>query len=315
MKIDGKRIAQDVLNNLKHKIDRLKTKGINPNLYIITLTTDSASKAYVSQKKIKGSEIGVKITVENLNPNITTAKLLEKIGKINKSQSVHGIIVQRPLPSQIDERKVAESINPQKDIDGFHSNSKFIPPIGLAVLKILENIYASTRGVEPQISNWLMSHDITLNKMDGKRDFLNKATKTKARSSDFIFWLRNKKICIIGKGITAGYPIIKTLQKLGIQPQIISRKTLDKKIISKSSDIIISAVGKPNVIRKDDLKKGVILIGVGMIKDKNGKFKGDYDEDKIEDIADFYTPTPGGVGPVNVAMLLSNLVKAAEALN
>lgn len=277
MRIDGREIAQEILDDLKKRVGKLKEKNIISHLYIITLTTDSASEAYVGQKELKGKQIGTKITVENLDPKTSTEELLKKIEKLNNDKSVHGIVIQRPLPSQIEEKKVAEAINPKKDVDGFHIYSDFFPPVGLSVIKILENIY------------------------NYRRENLN-----------FEGWLKSKKIAILGAGVTAGKPISKTLDRLRIKHEIITSKTDKRGEILKDSDIVITAVGKPNTVKGEELKRGSILIGVGMFKGEDGKFHSDYEEEDIKDIASFYTPTPGGVGPVNVAMLLSNLITAAE---
>lgn len=277
MKIDGREIANQIFENLKKKVERLKEKNIIPHLYIITLTTDSASEAYVGQKRKKGEEIGAKITVENLDPNTTTETLLSKINKLNSDKEINGIIVQRPFSPQIDEEKIANSIDPEKDVDGFHPESKFGPPISESVLRILEQVL-----------------------------------KFKKEKLNFSDWLKSQKITVIGRGVTAGGPIIKTLQKNGIEPNVITSKTENKTEILKSSDIIICAVGKTGTIKDTDIKKGSVLIGVGMIKGEDGKFHSDYEEDDIKNIVSFYTPIPGGVGPVNVAMLLSNLIKATE---
>ena len=282
MEIDGREIAQRIFSDLKKRVEKLKEKNIIPHLHIITLTTDSASQAYVSQKKLKGGEIGAKITVENLSPNTKSEELLKKIERLNNDNNVHGIIIQRPVPKHIDENLIANSIDPKKDVDGFHSQSKFSPPIAQAVLKIMKKIYSST----PRVYIY--------------------------KTLYFVNWLNSKKIAVIGKGVTAGGPIIKTFGRIAVKPQVITSKTENREEILKNSDIIICAVGKSNVIKKNDLKNGVVLIGVGMYKGEDGKFHSDYEEDDIKDTASFYTPTPGGVGPVNVAMLLSNLVKAAE---
>ncbi|MCL6096159.1 MAG: bifunctional 5,10-methylenetetrahydrofolate dehydrogenase/5,10-methenyltetrahydrofolate cyclohydrolase [Patescibacteria group bacterium] len=272
MKIDGREIAQQIFDDLKKRAKKLKENGIVPHLYIITLTTDEASKAYVSQKKLKGTEIGAEVTVENLNPKTTASLLSQKIKALNNDPKVHGIIVQRPLPLQISETEIARSIDSYKDVDGFNRDSRFMSPIALSVLKILEKI----------------------------------------QYENFNEWLKSKKITVVGQGVTAGGPIILALKKLGIEPEIVTSKTDQRKKILKNSDIAIAAVGKPNIVKAEDLKDGVILIGTGMSRGEDGKFHGDYDEDEIKDTASFYTPTPGGVGPVNVAMLLSNLIKAAE---
>lgn len=277
MPIDGKIIAGEILQDLTKRVEILKGKGITPRLYIITLSNDPSSVAYVRQKVLKGEQIGVKITVGKENPKITTSVLVEKIEALNKDNSVHGIIVQRPMPKQLDEEKISLAINPKKDVDGFRTGSSFRTPVALAVLEILKQIQ----------------------KTENKKQKLGE-------------WMKTKRIAVLGKGITAGGPIIKALRKMGVQPQIISSETEYPNEILKKSDIIISAVGKPNIVDDLMIKNGAILIGVGMHKEEDGKFHGDYDEEEIKDIAGIYTPTPGGVGPVNVAMLLQNLVEAAE---
>jgi methylenetetrahydrofolate dehydrogenase (NADP+)/methenyltetrahydrofolate cyclohydrolase len=270
MVIDGKKIALIILTDLKRRVLTLNAKNIVPHLYIITLTDDLSSKSYVNQKKLRGEEIGVKITVDAENPNIQTQDLVEKINKLNADNSVNGIIVQRPLPKQIAEDEIALAVNPKKDVDGFNPDSKFKTPVVLAVLELLKTTHPE----------------------------------------NFQEWLRLQNITVIGKGVTAGKPIINSLRKLGITPNIISSQTENPKEILQKSDIIISAVGKGNIFSESDVKRGVMLIGVGMHKEADGKFQGDFNEEKIQDIASFYTPTPGGVGPVNVAMLMKNLVEA-----
>ena len=124
--------------------------------------------------------------------------------------------------------------------------------------------------------------------------------------------MKNKKIAVVGRGITAGNPIIKALVKIGVKPLTVASKTGNREAFLKNSGVIICAVGKESTVKSSDLKKGSVLIGVGMFKGKDGKFHSDYEENDIKDTASFYTPTPGGVGPVNVAMLLSNLITASE---
>lgn len=274
MKIDGKLIASEILEDLKKRVDVLKEKGIIPHLYVILLINDTATLSYIKQKKLKSEEISAKITIDEINPNITTDRLLEKIKELNKDKFVHGIIVQQPLPKNLDNEKIINAINIQKDIDGFNPGSKFKIPVGLAVLEILRKIH------NKNFRNWLISQQIT----------------------------------VLGKGLTAGGPIIKTLHEFGIKPNVISSKTENSEGILNNSDIVISAVGKESVVKRDNLKKGVILIGVGM-HNESGKLKGDYEESDIENTASYYTPTPGGVGPVNVSMLMKNLVEAAENQN
>lgn len=281
MKIDGKEIAGEILEELRIKVAKLKKKQITPMLAIILVGNDPASVTYVRQKELKVQSIGAKTIIKQFSPEISELKLIQTIRQFNNNDNIHGIIVQQPLPSHIDTKKITLAISPKKDIDGFNPKSTFQPPISLAVLKILEKVYIYTPRVEPR----------------------------------FIEWLKNKKMVVIGKGETGGRPIIESLKKMGIEPTIIDSKTINHKLLTKKTDIIISAVGKENIINSKMIKKGVILISVGLHKGSDGKLHGDYEEKDIRHIASFYTPTPGGVGPVNVTMLLENLIIASESIN
>ncbi|MBI3092694.1 MAG: bifunctional 5,10-methylenetetrahydrofolate dehydrogenase/5,10-methenyltetrahydrofolate cyclohydrolase [Candidatus Levybacteria bacterium] len=281
MRVDGRAIAQSILDDLKNRRENLKKKGVTPHLVIILIGNDPASGAYVQQKILKANEIGVKVTLVNYESRITNQELITTIEQWNNDNNVHGIIVQRPLPKHIDSEQIAQAVDPKKDVDGFHPESKLEMPLSIAVLRILEHIFSSS----------------------------------KKSSHNFINWLKEKSIVIIGKGEAGGKPIINKLRTLGVQPLIIDSKTTNPEVIIKKADIIISAVGKPNIVRSEIIKKGTILISVGLYKGGDEKLHGDYNEEKIKDIASFYTPTPGGVGPVNVACLLENLVIAAETPN
>jgi len=284
MRIDGKKIAKEVFKSLKDRIRKLKESNVTPHLVVILIGNDPASISYVNQKEIKGKIIGAKISVRNLSSDISGPKLLTIIKQLNNDNNVHGIIIQRPLPKNIDNNKVSIAVDPEKDVDGFHPNSKFRPPIALAVLRILEEVFSS----------------------------LARSHLARLQGETLISWLRSKKIVVIGKGDTGGKPVIDMLKKMNIKPSIIDSKAPNPQNLTKKADIIISAVGKPNVIEPRIIKKNSILISIGLSKGKDGKLHGDYNEEKIKNIASFYTPTPGGVGPLNVAMLLENLVKAAE---
>ena len=286
MKIDGRAIAENIFTDLKRRVNSLKKKGITPHLVIILIGDDSASKAYVRQKVLKGEAIGANVTVKNYELRITNYELRKTIEQLNNDNNVHGIIVQRPLPPHIDEKAIDEAVDSKKDVDGFHPQTPFQMPLAAAVLRILQEIHIAK------------AYDV----------------------ADFREWLASKNIVVVGKGKTGGGPIIQKLKSMHIEPTIVDSKTHNPQLITRNADILISAVGKPRMIRKDWLRKdygddrpGTILISVGMHKGEDGKLHGDYDEDDIKDVTTFYTPTPGGVGPVNVAMLLQNVVKAAES--
>ncbi|MEK7534573.1 MAG: bifunctional 5,10-methylenetetrahydrofolate dehydrogenase/5,10-methenyltetrahydrofolate cyclohydrolase [Patescibacteria group bacterium] len=283
MKIDGRKIAEKILEELKLKIQKLNAI---PHLAIILIGNDPASKTYVKQKILTAEKIGIKTSLFQYPSSVSMKDLFEHLNDLNHLNTVHGIIVQQPLPPHLNLENIMHAIDPRKDVDGFHPNSKFQSPIALAVFKILGVIRATPRMVARQ--------------------------RPRLLRGGFKKWLNSQKIVVIGKGETGGKPIINMLKQMGIEPVVIDSKTKNPEQLTKKADIIISAVGKPNAIKPEMIKKGVILIGVGLHKGNDGKLHGDYEEEKIKNIASFYTPIPGGVGPVNVAMLLENLVTAAE---
>lgn len=276
MEINGREIAKKILDELTIRAQRLKEKGITPTLAIILVGDNPESVSYVGQKELKAIKIGVEVIVKRLKENTSESEILSLIQKLNKDPKIHGIIIQRPVKG-VSPQILDEAVLLEKDVDGFNPKTKFDFPIGKAVLRILEHVYGSNNN-----------------------------------RNQFVDFLRRSQIVLIGKGQTGGYPIIRTFEKLGIQFNIIDTKTSNPEFLLKNADIIISAVGKPEAVNLDSIKRGVILISVGLSKGNDGKTRGDYDEEEIKDIASFYTPTPGGVGPVNVACLLENLVIAAE---
>jgi len=275
MELSGQDIAEEIYQDLQERIAKLKQKNIIPHLVVILVGNNGASLAYVNQKQISGEKIGAQITILKYDSSITTQELEEKITLLNDDPFVHGILIQRPLPEHIEVEKLALLTNPQKDIDGFHPDSPYTLPLPLAVEKILEAIHK------------------------------------KMGTAGYNEWIQSQRIVLLGKGETGGKPILAYLKTQQITPEIIDSKTINADQLIKQADIIISAVGK-EVIRPQMLKEGVILIGVGLFKGHDGKLHGDYDEEEIKSIAGYYSPTPKGVGPVNVAMLMDNLVTATE---
>jgi methylenetetrahydrofolate dehydrogenase (NADP+)/methenyltetrahydrofolate cyclohydrolase len=292
MRLDGKQIAEKLYGDLRKRVEVLKKKGIMPHLVVILVGEHPASIAYVTLKQKKGEEIGAKVTVLNYPTSVTTEDLVEKVQLLNIDPFVHGILIQRPLPEQIDVEKLELLTDPQKDVDGFHPKSPFTLPLPLAVVKILEEVYHVI----------LASEALPESKKD-----------TVQASMTFQNWLQKQNIVLLGKGPTGGGPIIAYLKRLNVTPQLIDSKTKHPEMIIKQADIIISAVGREHTVKPESLKQGVMLISVGINRgEENKKLHGDYDEEKIKDIASYYTPTPGGVGPVNVAMLMENLLTATE---
>ncbi len=267
MKIDGKALAQQILDDLKQRVEILKFKALVPQMYIITFGNNPQTESYLKQKILKAEYIGAQITIKRFEENIDQKTVYDLIEKLNNDPKVNGIIVQRPMPSKFDEQTISEAVTSTKDIDGFHSNSPFKTPVAEAVIELITK-------ADPNID------------------------------------LKSKNIVLAGKGITAGNPIRQLFKKLGINTTYVDSQTENKDEIFRNADIIVSAVGK-NILNSGNIKNNVILIGVGM-HTVEGKLKGDYEEVEVENKSLFYTPTPGGVGPVNVAILMRNLVLASE---
>jgi methylenetetrahydrofolate dehydrogenase (NADP+)/methenyltetrahydrofolate cyclohydrolase len=279
MRLSGKDISQKLYDDLKKRVAKLQKKNITPHLVVLLVGENPASVAYVKQKQKNGEELGAKVTVLNYKTDVTTVELEEKVKLLNIDPFVHGILIQRPLPDQVDEKKLELITDPQKDIDGFHPDSPYTLPLPLAVVKILEEVFV---------------------------------LQTKQKPSGFNSWLKKQNIALLGKGPTGGGPIITYLKTLTVMPHLIDSKTRHPEEVLKKADIVISAVGRENTLKPEQLKPGVVLISVGINRNKENKLHGDYDEEAIRDIASYYTPTPGGVGPVNVAMLWENLLTATE---
>lgn len=252
MRIDGKTIAEDILTKLTREITNLKKRGVTPTLAVVIVGDNPASLAYIKQKQKAAEKIGARVIVTNT---------IADLQSLNSDPTIHGIIVQRPVPEGVGEYHVT----PKKDVDGFEPNSPFDVPVAMAVWKLIEST-----GQHP------------------------------------------RNYVVIGRGETAGAPIAAFLRKKQCATSVIHSKTPNPTELMKQADCIISCVGKERVVTADAIKPGAILIGVGIWRDDSGKLRGDYNEAEIEKIASYYTPTPGGVGPVNVACLMQNLVKSAS---
>lgn len=303
MRLDGRQIADKLYNDLKKRVAKLKKKNITPHLVVILVGKHPASVAYVTLKQKKGEEIGAKVTILNYPTKVTTEELCKKVKLLNDDPFVHAILIQRPLPEHIDVKKLELLTKPQKDVDGFHPDSPFTLPLPLAVEKVLEEVFQKTQ-ITLKVSKSETSGTLALRKSD-KSGSLN--------FPSFQNWLQSKNIVLLGKGPTGGGPIIAYLKMLQVKPHLIDSKTTDPEKLMKQADIIISAVGKEHTVKPENLKQGVVLISVGINRGgESKKLHGDYDEESIKNIASYYTPTPGGVGPVNVAMLMENLLVATE---
>lgn len=276
MRIEGKEIASQILSDLAKKVAELKKSGVTPTMAIFLMGNNQASEIYVKQKILKAESIGAKVKLFRFPTGATNKKIEKELHKLIVDKNIHGIILQRPAPENVNADMLTELVPPLKEIDGFGTSPAHPVPVAQAVFELLKDVHRKAH-----------------------------------QDKNFIDWLKSKKVVLIGKGETAGKPIIEHFRKHGLVPIIVDSKTKDRSSMLKSADIIISSVGK-KVINSKEVKKGVILISVGLFTNSEGKLNGDYDDNEIKNIASFYSPTPGGVGPVNVACLLKNLIKSAE---
>ena len=274
MKIDGKKLQEELLENLKNKIKDLKQHGITPCIAIVTLGPEETWEAYVGQKIKLAKKLNITAKLVNLKPT-NTNDVLAAISKLNDDPTIHGLIVQRPFPTYIDTERIIQSISKEKDIDGFRNDTLYEVPVWLAVKHLINQAGRLLNVSEPPI------------------------------------WLSNQSILVIGKGETAGNPVIFGLSKMNIKAMVMDSKTSDRNSLFKIADVIIFATGKHIDIPYDMLKKNCILIGIGLHR-QSGKLVGDFDEFEAKSHGLYYTPSPGGVGPLNLYYLFENLVKSAE---
>jgi methylenetetrahydrofolate dehydrogenase (NADP+) / methenyltetrahydrofolate cyclohydrolase len=283
--IDGKKVAAEIRKELKEKIDSLKNEGRNiPGLVTILVGENPASHIYVSNKVKACEEIGMRTKSERLSSEISEDELLNIIEKYNNDKDYHGILVQLPLPKHIDENKVIEKISPKKDADGFH-------PISVGNLVIGKETFASC--TPAGIHELLKRYNI----------------KT-----------AGKHVVVLGRSNIVGKPIANImLQKKEFANSIVTichSAAKDLAYFTKQADILIAAIGQANFVKADMVREGVVVIDVGInrIKDethpKGSRVVGDVDFEKVSKKASYITPVPGGVGPMTIAMLLSNTFKA-----
>ncbi len=274
--IDGKKIAKQVRDQWRSRVDELKRKNVCPGLAVIIVGNDSASQTYVNNK-IKASEgIGLYSEVYRLDAGISEGELLKKIREVNDDNRIHGILVQLPLPAHIDQNKVLETISVDKDVDGFHlynvgalvtGNTIFPPCTPYGVKSLLENLKVSVEG---------------------------------------------KHAVVVGRSNIVGKPMAMLLLHMNATVSICTSKTQNLAEITRQADILVVATGKPKMITGDMVKEGVVVIDVGINYLDDGRLVGDIDFDSVYEKASLITPVPGGVGPMTITMLLVNTIRAAE---
>ncbi|MDE2025104.1 MAG: bifunctional 5,10-methylenetetrahydrofolate dehydrogenase/5,10-methenyltetrahydrofolate cyclohydrolase [Patescibacteria group bacterium] len=293
MLIDGKLLAAKILEDLKKKVEDFSyEKNKIPHLGVIVVGEDPATASYVRQKKKMGEQIGGTVSVYNYPSTVTERELEQNIDFLQQEGDLDGLIIQLPLPKHLHEEELTNRVEKDKDVDGFREDSEFDEPIAIAVIRILEEIYDLEQSKEPN------------KRIDGKIE------------PNFTDWLKTQKVVVMGKGKTGGKPIITIMKKYGIEPIIVDSKTHNPSEVTMTADILVCAVGgRGTIVNESMIKKDAILIAIGMSLGQDGKLHGDYEPEEIASKAAYYTPIPGGVGPVNAAMLLVNVVDAAKKNN
>ncbi|SFU96454.1 5,10-methylenetetrahydrofolate dehydrogenase (NADP+) [Paenacidovorax caeni] len=277
--IDGNALSRQLRAEVATRTSTLKSRGITPGLAVILVGDNPASQVYVRNKVKACEDVGFHSLLEKYEATLTEAELLARVEALNNDPSIHGILVQLPLPKHIDDHKVIEAISPLKDVDGFHVASagalmvgevgfKACTPYGC--MKMLESI--------------------------GLKD------------------LRGKHAVVIGRSNIVGKPMAMMLLAQNATVTITHSGTADLAAMTRQADIVVAAVGKRNVLTADMVKPGAVVIDVGMNRNDEGKLCGDVDFDGVKQVAGYITPVPGGVGPMTITMLLVNTLEAAERL-
>lgn len=276
IRIDGKQISKDIKEELKEEVASLAAQGCKCCLAVIQVGNDPASSVYVGNKKKACAYIGIESLAYELPEETTEDELLEIIDKLNKDTNVHGILCQLPLPKQINEDHIIKAISPKKDVDGFH-------PQNVGALVIGEQGFVSC--TPAGIIQLLKRSNI---EMDGKH------------------------CVVVGRSNIVGKPMSLLMLRENATVTICHSHTKNLEEICKEADILIVAIGKPQFIGKEYVKKGAVVIDVGIHRDENNKLCGDVKFDEVEPVASYITPVPGGVGPMTIAMLMHNCVEAMK---
>lgn len=274
--LDGKQIAKEYRQRLKNQVNDLKEYGFTPKLSVILVGNDGASQSYVKSKKKAAEKIGMISEIIHLDESTSEEVVLSELNRLNNDDTVSGILVQVPLPKQVSEQKVLEAINPEKDVDGFH-------PINIGKLYIDEQTFVPCTPLG--IMEILKHADINL---------------------------EGKNAVVIGRSHIVGQPVSKLLLQANATVTILHSRTKNMNAYLKQADVIVSAVGQPGLVTKENVKKGAVIIDVGNTPDENGKLKGDVAYDEVKEIASAITPVPGGVGPLTITMVLNNTLLAEK---
>ena len=273
--IDGKELAKNIREGLKEEVKELKNADINPKLAVIMVGDDKASKVYVKNKSKACEDVGIEYEEHLLPAKTKMNELLDLIDKLNNDETVHGILVQSPLPDGLDANEAFKAISPKKDVDGFN-------PINVGKLSLNQDCFVSCTpyGIIKMLENYNIP-------------------------------IEGSHAVIIGRSNIVGKPLAKCLLNKNATVTVCHSKTKNLKEMTKQADILIAAIGKAKFITADMVKEGAAVIDVGINRTENG-LVGDTDFEAIKEKASYITPVPGGVGPMTIAMLMNNVIKAAK---
>ncbi|MBE9851778.1 bifunctional methylenetetrahydrofolate dehydrogenase/methenyltetrahydrofolate cyclohydrolase FolD [Campylobacter concisus] len=275
--LDGKAVSLKVKESVKVRADELKKFGVEPTLAVVLVGEDKASQTYVRAKEKACNEYGIKSVAHRLSENTTQNELLALINVLNLDDSIHGILVQLPLPKHIDTNVVLAAIDPRKDVDGFHAVNVgklvsgldgFVPCTPLGVMEILKEYGIEVAGLNA---------------------------------------------VVIGRSNIVGKPMANLLLNASATVTVTHSKTKNLKEICKNADLIVAAIGKPFFLKADMVKDGAVVVDVGINRLDYGRLVGDVDFEEVAPKCSYITPVPGGVGPMTIAMLLNNTILAAQA--
>lgn len=277
--IDGKELAKKIRANLKIECEELKKKNINSKLAVIMVGEDPASKVYVRNKSRACEDVGIEYEEYLLDINTTQKDLIELIEKLNNDKTVNGILLQSPIPSNLDINEAFRTISPEKDVDGFN-------PVNVGKLVLNQDTFVSCTpyGIMKMFEEYNID-------------------------------LTGKNVVILGRSNIVGKPLIHCCLNKNATVTSCHSRTQNLAQKAKEADVLISAIGKANFVTADMVKDGAVVIDVGINRLDNGKITGDVDFESVKEKASYITPVPGGVGPMTIAMLMNNVIKATRRQN
>jgi methylenetetrahydrofolate dehydrogenase (NADP+)/methenyltetrahydrofolate cyclohydrolase len=273
--LDGKKLSEKIKEEVKKEVEKLKKEGIIPGLAVILVGNDPASQTYVRMKKNACEKVGMYSVVHEFPESISEKELLSTIEMINNNPNIHGLLVQLPLPKHIDTTKILEAVASEKDVDGFH-------PYNMG--RLVEGLDSFAPCTPLGVMELFKEYNIDV---------------------------KGKDVCVVGASNIVGKPMWALLVNAWATVDICHIETKDLSAHTKRADIVIVGVGKVNLITADMIKEGAIVVDIGINK-VDGKIVGDIDFENVSKKASYITPVPGGVGPMTIAMLLKNTIKAAK---